>query len=279
MSVTILIKGLCLWLTTASTIAQMGGLPGIIPDFSNATPVHAASISVLKADVVGNQCPAGFTERDGTCSFGLNGKGLAGGVIVQVNRDGEEQPVSMDPLCVLCAVPPIQHLTALELKPEYSLPGGSAIAAQVVIDQGSAHSTWEGSCNATNCARFVAWTLDSATGSVSLTLSNLQSGTPIEVPLQANAVVTIENSPFVVGPLKKAKTNIRKSRAHAHAHAATLVEKDWCLYFQMFAGDPPCPGTPQAPPPCPECGAGSRRDAKRLSMTFQTIACSNSTYP
>jgi hypothetical protein len=284
-SITVVIQGLCLWLTTAATIEQLGGLPGIVPDFSTATPAHVAVLVIPKTAIVGDLCPARFSASGSDCLFALNGAGLAGGV--RIGFASDEQIKIPSPECAFCALPRIQHTKPFTLKPEYTPFSGANIAAQLIIDKGMVRSTWSSACSSKvgDCPRFVEWTLSSTTGNVRLVLSNLRSGTSVEADLKNGAAILVSNDPGMLITSVEKRASMR-AQTHLLGSAA-----DWCLYFGMFAGDPACPGKPPIPPPCGSCitatsakrkapakARGSRAQT-RVTTMFQTVACSSSGYP
>lgn len=268
-SITVVIKGLCLWLTAGATT---DGLPGIVPDFSKAVPPHYATLTVGEGQIVGTGCPNGFVHTAGGCSFTLNRAGLPGGV--EVSFIGDEPSGMPDSTYVVSALPKIVAGTPLVLKPQYTPGVGADIAAQVVIDQGVARSMWSTSCSMSgaDCPRFIIWTVTSANGHMKLALSNLlpEGKAPIVVELKPGALVTLDNSPHTAALKKKT------ARRGRHAHTETGDGKDWCLYFKMFEGDPPC--LRPAPPECPLCVTDERKPPDTQG-DYHTIACSNSTYP
>ncbi|MEO8378246.1 MAG: hypothetical protein ABI779_01160 [Acidobacteriota bacterium] len=309
-TVTVVIKGLCLWLTTASIIEQMGGLPAIIPDFSASTPAHVAMVVVAKTGFVGEECPEEFTEEEGNCIFNLNGAGFAGGV--KISFDSDQELGAPDAECALCAVPPIQHSVPFTLKSEYSLPSGADLAAQLVMDRGSARSTWSEECASTtgDCPRFVEWTVSATEGYVQLVLSNLQTETPIEASLKNGANVLVSNETAAMNAAAhtaSATTSKPPARTGRRTRSLLTTAEDWCLYFGLFTGGPTCPGEPPIPSPCGSCARAAKSrsgtttvtgrntkgkapakatkkapasgTSKKIVSYIQTIACSNSQYP
>lgn len=286
-SITVVIQGLCLWLTTAGTIEELGGLPGIVPDFSTAIPPHVAVLVIPKNGIAGNRCPAQFVASGSDCLFPLNGAGLAGGV--RIGFASDEQGGIPSPECALCAIPRIQHTTPFTLKPEYTPLSGTGIAAQLIIDKGAVRSALRSGCSSTtgDCPRFVEWTLSSTRGNVRLVLSNLRLGKPVEADLKNGTTVLVSNEQGV--PMATGKNS---DAGKVQAHLLDSAE-DWCLYFGMFAGDPACPGKPPIPPPCASCPTATNARSKAIArartrgakpkspvtILIQTVACSSSGYP
>jgi len=278
-SIQVLIKGLCLWLPLMMN--QLGGLPVIVPEFTGQVNAHIALLSIPVSAIDGGVCPDGFSGPD-PCVYNLNGKGLAGGVTIDFPTGAS--PLTPNPSCVLCAIPPLQHQRDLTLKPEYMPGTGTALAASLVINQGSAISGFD-PCNqppapAGDCPRYVTWSVTAATDTVTLRLSNLKSGPDITVRLVNNATVTVSNQPQSPPPL----THI--------LHAQRMDTPDWCLYFGLFEGNPGCPGPPPIPLACPENCIPSAAAAHKTTsvksklkpkvphfMMIGTIACSNSQFP
>lgn len=241
-SVTMVVEGLCLWLTGGSA-----GVRAIIPDFAMAVPAHVATISVPPEN---GQCPAAFRLTDGVCEFPLNGMGNDGGVQITLES---ESTVSSALHATLCQIPHIQHDVPLTLRSVYAPPNGSKIAAQMLVTTGRLVGLATAECP--NCPRSTQYTL-SADPAVSLRLSNLRFREPVVVPLRGGAQVTISN--------KRAVAPVENDTA------------DWCLYFTMFE-EVGCPGTP----PVPVCPPTATRPALPHvhPYRFETIACSNSQYP
>jgi len=273
-TVTIVVKGLCLWLTAS------GGAQGIIPDFAAAVPSHIAIISVAKDQTVEGTCPPLFHEAGASCLFTINGMGLDGGVQIELSTD---PLVPGPPDISLCEIPHIQHQFPLTLRPGYAPPSGARIAAQLRVARGKLTGRTSGQEGCVDCARVADYSL-TAPSEISLRLSNLRFREPITVRLRDNAQILVSNErPDPFTPIDEVA--------------------DWCLYFTMFE-EAGCPGAP-SPPECATDTAtaqqsmtsrqttrqptrqGTRQSTRSTTQhthnqsqyTFETIACSNSQYP
>lgn len=259
----VLFHGLVLWLMATSP-----GYPVVVPDFSDAPTPHVASIAIDPSDVVGGTCPPLFTLADGLCRLGLTNISNAGGVGIEVDSGLPSPSIAQ---ASMCEVPKLRG-TLLVLKPEYTPPSGSGLAAHLTVTEGTVLGSTTSCTNAPDCPRFTRWKLTSGT-SPTLRLSNLnvQGLSSMTISIKPTAVVYIQNHPSSQAlPALRARTEMRAEQK--------LTDLDWCLYYAMFVGNPPC-----QPPTVPECSTATATAAKRKKVAgavmIDTIACSNSQYP
>lgn len=252
-TVTVIIEGLCLWLTGGS-----GAVPVVVPDYLNAVPAHQAVLTVVKG--FGDECPSPFTRdanEPAACVFPLNKVGYTGGVKIELVGDAPPS-VKSD----LCLLPRIQHTVPLTLLRDYETDGGAKLAAQMLVSQGELTAFLQAGCEnePDKCPRSVRWNFTTTSGGVTLRLRNLREGGTVSLPLLSNAVLTVSN---------------RRTKRPAPAETDLA---DWCLYFGMFE-NVGCPGVPPAPvcelPP----GRAAAPHTRHFTYRFETIACSNSQYP
>lgn len=277
MDVQVWFTGLALWLVSTSTTGVVDDYRVLLPNF--AAQQHTARITVRPDQVVGGACPAPFAG----CSLVLNGAGMPGGVHIEV------APIIVQEASLsgsLCLVPKLQG-PQLSLRPEYTPPHGSGLAARLQVHHGVVEGEMTQCGNADdNCPRYSTWTISGSTTGATLTLSNLApAGTSVTMVLKPGAVVSIENSPPSVW-----------NASHVMDDAVRLyklTDQDWCLYYKMFE-NASCDGFPPVPRCTAKASAPAKRKASRTArrrtprgratsaavpMMIDTIACSNSQYP
>ena len=253
--------GMCMWWLTA---------PGpwvLLPDLENEELKHVATISAAPEAFVTRKCPSRFTLANGRCTFQLNGAGAAGGVRISFLTNTPPSAAEERPFC---AVPPLQRTTLYHLKPAFTPPDGVSNAAWMQVIGGKPRSGMF-QCNpegGDNCPRFVQWSVASLRpGNIVLALDHLSTGEPILAELAPGAEIVISNAP--------------PARPAAKRHQHREDKMDWCFYFRMVTdpegAEPPCETPPAIPLPCP--GMVSPPRVPPEGVNFQTVACSNSTYP
>ena len=270
--VKIIFHGMVFWWLT---------VPGpytLIPDLSRDTFAHNATIVAPRAAFVDGECPLQFSSQGDDCFFELNGAGKDGGVKISFTPTASVPPPGED---AFCAIPPVQRTGPYELQPDYTPPSGRKNAAWMSVAGGTPRSGVL-VCDQQppgNCPRFIEWTVPaSKTEHVKMTLDNLKSGDPIVKKLAHGARLIIGNSPSVA-PAPVATESRPMARNSAD---------DWCFYFAMVkkkgetgtAAGVGCPGPPPIPRPCvSELRLRNSTGVRHHTWLFQTVACSNSTYP
>ena len=253
--VKIIFHGIVLWWLTAP------GPYALIPDLTTDEMAHDAVI-VGKPAAFGlpaSKCPRPFDLRDGDCVFHLNGKGLPGGV--RISFKGLETRTAVNPDAAgLCAVPRLQGTGPYELLADYTPPSGTRNAAWMSASGGTPIAGTLECSTGRNCPRIMEWTVPGSDSQpVELVLDNLTGKKKtMRVKLAKNARLAVRNSPV----------------EHAGAD-------DWCFYFRMVRrGNDPvqCQGPPTAPQ-CEGLLVGKDSEHGCSHCFFQTVACSNSTYP
>lgn len=259
--VKVVFMGMCLWWLHTNP-----GPFALLPDLGNAELAHSAVISAPPSAFVSGRCPSRFTNDRGSCTFTLNGAGAAGGVAIAFLTNSAANQVTKELLCDLPTLPnpPGKHY---KLAPASTPPNGTANAAWMRAEGGRASSLIQ-CCpqeNEDNCPRGGVWNVPvTADANVAMTLSNLKNGAPPIVELlETGATVTISNTPSV-------------------SSSGTSPFKDWCAYFNMVTVDGEtvtCIQPPVRAACSTECVGTAPHHLPVVSMSFTTIACSNSQYP